>query len=86
MTGEIDLNGSIHAIGGLESKITGAKKAGVKVILCPEQNRENLEIIKSKENTPIDDSIEIIMVKNIWEVLDICLVNNNTDFNRYNVV
>ena len=29
MTGEIDLNGSVHAIGGLETKLDGAKKAGV---------------------------------------------------------
>ena len=86
MTGEIDLNGSIHAIGGLESKITGAKKAGVKTILCPEQNKENIDIIKKKENSPIDDSINIIMVKNIWEVLNISLIDHKLNFNRYNIL
>ena len=34
MTGEIDLNGSIHQIGGLESKLYGAKAAGVKKGIC----------------------------------------------------
>ena len=33
LTGEIDLNGSVHAIGGLDSKLDGAKKAGVKKVL-----------------------------------------------------
>ena len=33
LTGEIDLNGSIHEIGGLESKIEGGKSAGVKKVL-----------------------------------------------------
>merc|ERR1712138_70438 len=37
MTGEIDLNGSIHAIGGLDSKIEGAKRAGATLVLCPKQ-------------------------------------------------
>ena len=35
MTGEIDLNGFIHEIGGLEEKLEGAKRAGVKLVLCP---------------------------------------------------
>ena len=33
LTGEIDLNGSIHEIGGVESKIEGGKTAGVKKIV-----------------------------------------------------
>ena len=37
LTGEIDLNGSIHEIGGLESKIEGGKVAGVKKILYQEK-------------------------------------------------
>ena len=35
MTGEIDLNGSVHQIGGLDFKIDGGKLAGAKHILCP---------------------------------------------------
>ena len=35
MTGEIDLNGNIKQIGGLISKLNGAKKAGVKKV-CSE--------------------------------------------------
>ena len=83
MTGEIDLNGSVHAIGGLDAKIEGGKHAGVKTILCPEQNKEELEIIRKKENSPIDNTIKIIPVNNIWTVLKICLMEHNMKFNCY---
>ena len=33
MTGEIDLNGNVHTIGGLELKIDGGKTAGIKKYL-----------------------------------------------------
>ena len=46
VTGEIDLNGSVHQIGGLDFKIDGGKLAGAKHILCPENNRQDLEIFK----------------------------------------
>ena len=82
LTGEIDLNGSIHSIGGLDFKIDGGKLAGVKTILCPKQNEQDLEIIK-KEKHEILENIEIKTVDNIWDILEFCLVENNIKFNRY---
>ena len=82
LTGEIDLNGSIHEIGGLESKIEGGKVAGAKKILYPRQNENDVKLIKEKGNI-IDNSIEVISVENIWEVLDICLEKNNLEFKKY---
>ena len=38
-----DLNGKILAIGGLSLKVEGAKTAGVKVVLCPKENEEDLK-------------------------------------------
>ena len=58
MTGEIDLNGSIHAIGGLESKIEGGKVADAKLILYPESNQKDVDMIVEKGNI-IDSSIEV---------------------------
>ena len=72
MTGEIDLNGSVHAIGGLESKIEGGKIAGAKKILYPSANEKDIKLIKEKGNI-IDKSIETIPIDNIWQVLNICL-------------
>lgn len=82
LTGEIDLNGSIHKIGGLESKIDGGKNAGVKLILYPDQNQEDIEQIK-KNNPGLLQNIEIKPVKCIWEILDICLMKNELEFNKY---
>ena len=75
LTGEIDLNGNIHVIGGLESKIDGGKLAGVEKILYPFDNQQDIEIIK-KKNKEILNGIEIIPIKKIEQILDICLVKN----------
>ncbi len=83
ITGEIDLNGSIRAIGGLESKVDGAKKAGVKTVLCPSQNKHDVEKITNDEFTPIDENFKIVMVDNIWDILKIALGENKIKFNNY---
>ena len=68
MTGEVDLIGNVKAIGGLEYKIIGAIKAGVKHILVPEENREDYNKIINKNN--FDMTAEIYFVKHIKEVLE----------------
>ena len=83
MTGEIDLNGTVYAIGGLDAKIEGAINAGITKILCPEANREDVKIIRKKENSPITNNVDIVFIKDIWQVLDICLIDNDIQFERY---
>ena len=73
LTGEIDLNGNVHTIGGLELKIDGGKWAGVKKILIPEGNKQDLEIIELKNPSVLKD-IEVVVVSNISEVIDNLLV------------
>ena len=82
LTGEIDLNGSIHSIGGLDFKIEGGKMAGVKLILCPKQNKQDLEIIK-KEKPEILENIQIKTVDSIWDILTHCLVDNDLKFIKH---
>ena len=82
LTGEIDLNGSIHEIGGLESKIEGGKIAGVKKILYPKSNQKDLDLILEKGNI-IDNTIEVIPIENIYQIMEICLEKNNLNFNKY---
>jgi ATP-dependent Lon protease len=69
MTGEIDLVGNAGIIGGLEAKLNGGKKAGCSIALIPEDNIEDLEIIRREGNSPEDDTFKVITVKNIKEVL-----------------
>lgn len=72
MTGEIDLYGNVTAIGGLDCKITGAHRAGVKKVLCPKDNEHDYNLFiehlkKNKENT--DDYPEIVLVETIFDVI-----------------
>jgi ATP-dependent Lon protease len=48
MTGEVELTGKITKIGGLNFKLSGAKKAGVKLVFVPKENEKDLEEIKVK--------------------------------------
>ena len=82
LTGEIDLNGDILVIGGLEYKIEGGKKAGVSTICYPEGNYQDIEIIKNT-NPDVLDNINLIKVKNILQVLEICLEPNDLKFNQF---
>ena len=82
LTGEIDLNGSVHQIGGLDFKIEGGKMAGADTILYPESNQQDVDIYK-KDKPEIIKGIKLIPVNNIWQVLNIMLVENNIKFNKY---
>jgi ATP-dependent Lon protease len=75
-TGEIDLSGNVLAIGGLDSKLHGAKKAGCTLCLCPKQNEEDLDKIRKDYPKLIDKSFDVICVDNIHKAMDILIVND----------
>jgi ATP-dependent Lon protease len=74
MTGEIDLRGNAGIIGGLESKLNGAKKAGCKLALIPFDNMEDMERIRREGNSPECDNFKVIPVNSIKEVLDYAII------------
>ena len=80
MTGEIDLNGNIKQIGGLVSKLTGAKKAGVETVLVPKDNLVDLEKIRKDGLSPEDDGFEVKLISDIREILEYALVDNDIEF------
>ena len=66
ITGEINLNGEITAIGGLEFKIDGGIKAGITTFLYPKSNNRDFNEWKKKNN--IDNNITFIEISNINDV------------------
>jgi len=69
MTGEIDLIGNAGIIGGLNAKLHGGKKAGCTLALIPEDNLDDLEIMRREGNSPEDDTFKVITVSNISDVI-----------------
>ena len=68
ISGKIDLQGNILAIGGVREKISGAERNDMKKVILPEENRA--DYLKIKDEV----SIEVVFVKTISEVLDILIV------------
>ena len=68
MTGEISLSGLIKPIGGINAKITAAKKAGANKIIIPIDNWH--------ESFEKDDGVEIIPVSKIEEVIEVVFGKN----------
>ncbi len=75
MTGEIDLQGNILEIGGLESKIIGATKHGVFNIICPKSNSHDIDKIKSESTLFNQFPINIYMVDHIDEAIKLLFIN-----------
>jgi ATP-dependent Lon protease len=69
ITGEICLNGNVTEIGGLDLKILGAIKAGVKEILFPVENMKDYNTFTEKyKDTPLLEGIKFHPVNTIKEV------------------
>ena len=74
MTGEVELTGRITKIGGLNFKLIGSKKAGVKLVFVPKENLKDLEEIKTKYPTLIDENFVVKTFEYIDEIIDEILV------------
>ncbi|MEA2110465.1 MAG: endopeptidase La [Campylobacterota bacterium] len=71
MTGEVSLTGDVLPIGGLKEKLIAAHRAKMSKVIIPLKNYErDLDDLPSE----VVDSLEIIGVKRIEEVLEIMLV------------
>lgn len=71
ITGEICLSGEITAIGGLEYKIIGGIRAGIKTFLYPKENNKDFNEWKKKDDNEMKyKNICFIEISHINEVFD----------------
>jgi ATP-dependent Lon protease len=70
MTGEITLSGNVLPIGGVKEKFLAAKRAGVKDIIFPAENQQNVEEDVLPEQM---EGVTVHYVSSIEEVLEIAL-------------
>jgi ATP-dependent Lon protease len=75
MTGEIDLCKRVTAIGGVDAKLNGAKRAGVTKALVPKENEEDVDKMRRDGLSPEDDTFEIVFIDHIDQVLEHALVD-----------
>ncbi len=69
MTGSLSVRGEVLAIGGVTAKIEAAIEAGLKQVIIPKANENDVILSKEKK-----DKIKIIPVSNIKEVIKHALV------------
>ena len=65
MTGEITLRGRVLPIGGLKEKLMAANNAGMKKVLVPSDNENDVEELDKE----ITDGMEIVYVSDMKQVL-----------------
>jgi ATP-dependent Lon protease len=70
ITGEINLQGSVTAIGGLELKILGGIRAGVKCFLYPKDNAKDFKLFYEKHSNKLAiDNYEFFEIEHISDVI-----------------
>jgi ATP-dependent Lon protease len=74
ITGEINLQGQVTAIGGLDNKLEGAKKAGVKLVLYPKENDKDITLIKERNPNLIDNNFIVQSIETIEEALHYAII------------
>jgi ATP-dependent Lon protease len=74
MTGEIQMSGDITAIGGLNYKILGSIKAGIKEFIYPKENKKDFDEFYEKfKNDELLKDIKFYEVNHISEALELIL-------------
>ena len=70
LTGEINLQGCVTAIGGLDLKILGGIRAGVKCFLYPKDNAKDFKLFYEKHSDKLDiDNYEFFEIEHITDVI-----------------
>lgn len=74
MTGEVSIRGYVKPVGGVATKVEAARQAGVKKVIIPKENWQ--EIFRSF------DDCEVICVDRLEEIFDIALIKERAEDNK----
>ena len=69
MNGEVTLRGNIMGIGGVKEKVLAAYRAGLKTIILPQENKEDLKDIPDQ----VRRKLKFVFVKNVDQAVKIAL-------------
>lgn len=70
MTGEITLRGKVMPVGGIREKVVAARRAGIKTVILPKLNRNDLEDVPDY----VKQSLQFVFVDHIDDVLSCALL------------
>ena len=71
MTGEISLSGVVLPVGGIKEKVLGAKRAGIREVILPAENENNVK--EDLESILGPEEMRIHYVHNVDEALNLAL-------------
>jgi ATP-dependent Lon protease len=70
LTGEITIMGKVLAVGGIQAKLLAAIEAGLKTVILPAENEQDVQHLPDY----MKDKINLIYVRDIQEVLETALI------------
>jgi ATP-dependent Lon protease len=70
MTGEISLSGVVLPVGGIKEKVLGAKRAGIREVILPEENEAN---VKEDLKPEMVEGMQFHFVRNVEQALEVAL-------------
>jgi len=78
MTGEVTLSGDVISVGGVKEKVLAAVRSGIKKVIIPKDNLDDIEDIFLE----IKENIEIVAIEKVSEAVKIALIlkKNNGDY------
>ena len=75
MTGEITLRGQVLPIGGVKEKVLAAHRNGLKTIILPKRNADDLDDVPAE----VKDAMKFVYAETMDDVLKFALENGTTD-------